>query len=156
MNGQEAPHPMRRKTDVLAPESHLERAWRAVRSPGRRARLNRWRKTPAVVTRGYLAFRDFVVLGLCVAIVLAGISAIRDLRREDCASANVRRAELEDVALKLLDNDRNLIALADAQSEHGLPDEFKTPLLERYDSQEAAIRAAYAPAACPERGRVIP
>lgn len=156
-------HPMRRATDVILPDSGLERAWKAIRTQDRRTRFRAWRKTPAVVTRGYLAFRDFIVVGLCVGMVLSGIVAIRDLRRDDCIAANERRGDLRRSALdlvmndrRLLANDRTLIVLADAQSDNGLPDEFKGPLLAAYDTQEAdldaqvvAIDKAYAPASCP-------
>lgn len=127
----------------------LRRIWWTVTNPGRFDRFNRWRRSPKEVTRGFLFFRDLILLAFVTAIVLAGISVVRDLRAEDCRGANARRAEIEDATQKLLDNDRNLIEFADLLSADGLPDAFKRPLLERYLRQQIEIRDAYRPANCP-------
>lgn len=126
----------------------LRRVWWSARTPGRLQRLNRWRRTPITVTRGFWYFRDLVLLVFVTAIVLAGVSVVRDLRGEDCRSANERRADIQNVALQLVGNDRFLIEFVDTFND-GLPDDLKRPLLARYDEQADEIEAAFAPVTCP-------
>lgn len=132
----------RRRTGRLA------RLWWAVRTPGRLARFNRARKTKREVTRGYLWFRDFILIGFITAIVLSGVYTVRSLRVDDCRGANARRFEVEKVATDLLGNDRNLIEFADSLAQSGLPESFTAPLLRRYAEQQAQIDSAFAPSDC--------
>jgi hypothetical protein len=144
----------------------LSRLWWSIRRPGRIERFNRWRSAPRVTTRGYLIFKDFIVLALCSAIVLAGLSAVHSLRSEDCEAANARRSEVRDVAITQLNNSRRLLAndqflldLADSLSTDGLPVRFREPLQRQYDQLraefdqlESDIIDAYRPMLCPGRG----
>lgn len=125
------------------------RLWWSILHTHRTARFNRWRKLPRTVTNGFMFFRDLVMIGFVTAIVLAGVSTVKGLRADDCRATNARRADIERIFEKLVDNDRNLIELADSLSADGLPPAFKTPLLERYDQQSAEIAAAYMPTPCP-------
>lgn len=129
-------------------KGRLNRLWWSLTNPGRLDRFNRWRMSPATVTRGFLAFRDIVIVGFCAAIVLTGVTTVRGLRRDDCDNANARRLELHDVALNLLDNDRFLIDLADSLSDQGLPAEFEEPLDQRYEDMQRRIDEAYRPVPC--------
>lgn len=144
--------------DLDVPErresGQTSRVWWAISRPRRLARFNRWRKTPRLVTRGFLLFRDIVMIGFVTAIVLAGISTVRGLRAEDCRSTNARRQEVEGIFKQLVDNDQNLIELADGLTPGGLPDSFKRPLLDRYAQQLRDIDDAYRLAPCP--GRDLP
>lgn len=121
----------------------------AVLAPGRRARFKTWRKTPQITTRGYLAFRDFILIGLVSGIVLSGVWAVRDLRAEDCRSANDRRIEIRDIALGALGYDRFFLEFIDSSIPGGLDPEFTDPLFAELDLRETAIDDAYELVNCP-------
>lgn len=129
--------------------TRIQRAWWTVSRPGRLARFRRWRRSTREVTRGFLLFRDVVLLTFTTAIVVAGISVLRDLRAADCRSANARREDIKQVALKLVANDKYLIEFMDDFIPDGLPADFRDPLLARYRQQVAEIEEAFKPAPCP-------
>jgi hypothetical protein len=127
----------------------LARMWWTISRRNRIARFNRWRKTPRIVTRGFLLFRDLVLIGFVLAIVLAGVATVRNLRAEDCRAANARRAETKQVALDLVGNDKFFVDFIDSFIPDGLPATFKDPLLNRYQQQLNQIETAYRPIPCP-------
>lgn len=143
--------PMRRRTDVPV----RTRMWDAVRKPHRWDRFKEWRKSEATVTRGYLAFRDFIVIVACTALVISGVTAVRNLRRDDCVAANQRRTEIEQIALTLLNNDRRLLEIVDDLSNEPLPPTLAA-LIGDYDVQRIEILAAYAPSPCPDHVGLLP
>ena len=119
------------------------------RRPGLWNRINRARMSPRVVTRGFLWFRDFILLGFVTALIFAGVASVRSLRADDCRAANARRIEIRDSTLELIENDQFLVDLADNLSSRGLPDSFTVPLRQRYELQREQIREAYSPSPCP-------
>lgn len=125
-----------------------KRVWMAIVTPGRWARFKAWKKSPATVTRGFLFFRDIIVLLFVGATVTAGVTTASALRNDDCRFANERRAQILDVAHRLVDNDRLLLALADSVIEGGVPLGIYDPLIAQYDDLESDIDIAYAPVQC--------
>lgn len=121
----------------------------AVAHPGRISRFNRWRKSSATVTKGYLAFRDVIVLGFVGAIVIAGVTTVNALRREDCQRANGQRANAADVAHSDVDSDRKIWEAIDKLVPNGIPEPTRTIIFNELLAREVKIESTYAAQPCP-------
>lgn len=129
--------------------SRWARVWWAVKTPGRLERFNRWRKSPATVTRGYLAFRDLILLGFVIAIVMAGVTTVDSLREDDCEAENLRRTNTATVAMADVTSDRNIWLAIDDLIEGGIPEPARTIIFEELDAREDLITVSYAAQPCP-------
>lgn len=107
-----------------------------------------WLLEDVRMTRGFLLAVVLVMFSFMAFGAWSAVATVRDLRDDDCANANERRAELRAIAHELVDNDRFLISVADSLSEDGLPDEFINPLEARWTEQDARIDVAYAGPVC--------
>lgn len=123
------------------------RIWWAVRNPGRMARFNRWRKTPATVTKGFLAFRDAVALGFVAAIVVAGTTTVNALRREDCLHANDTRINAASIATADVTSDREIWEAIDVLVE-GIPEPTRTVIFNELIARQSLIESTYAERSC--------
>ena len=111
------------------------------------------------VTVGWIVFVSWVMF-VCVALIGWSVRVNYRADRErderarerieylDCLSTNDRRADVEDIALKFVENDRFLIEFIDTFIPGGLDEAFKRPLFDRYEQQVADIEAAYKPEPC--------
>lgn len=140
-------------SETMLPErrsvGRVRRAWWTVSRPGRIARFNRWRRTPATVTKGYLAFKDTIVLGFVIVIVFAGVTTVRTLRREDCQDANRQRANAADVAHSDVDSDRKIWEAIDKLIEDGIPEPTRTVIFNELLARKVKIESTYAAQPCP-------
>lgn len=125
------------------------RLWWAIKNPGRWTRLRRWTRSPAIVTKGYLAFRDIVVLGFVGAIVIAGVTTVNALRREDCESGNRTRSNAAEVALADVDSDRKIWIAIDDLIDNGIPEPARTVIFNELQAREIQIALTYAEQSCP-------
>ena len=126
----------------------IRRLWWAIKHPGRWARFRRWRKSPAIVTKGYLAFRDIVVLGFVGAIVIAGVTTVNALRREDCERANTTRTNAAEIATADVVSDRRIWMAIDILVE-GIPEPTRALIFDELEAREAKIVSTYAEQPCP-------
>jgi hypothetical protein len=93
-----------------------------------------------------------ILFGLIAWSVRANYQADRDRDARAvyavCLTANDRRAEVKDIALQFVENDRFFIEFVDSFLPDGLDEAFKDPLLDRYAQQVADIEDAYEPEPC--------
>jgi len=112
------------------------------------------------VTVGWIVLVSWVIF-VCVGLIAWSVRHNYQADREsderataraeyfDCLSTNARRADVEEIALKFVENDRFFIEFVDSFIPGGLDDAFKQPLLDRYAQQVDDIEAAYKPEPCP-------
>lgn len=108
-----------------------------------------WLNEDVRMSRGFLLTVIVVACAFFGFGTWAAVSTVRDLRSDDCTSAEAWRTAVGSITHDLVDNDRFLIGLADNLSPNGLPDEFTIPLEQRYTAQDSAIDDALRGEACP-------
>lgn len=128
--------------------SRIRRVLWAAKHPGRWVRFRRWMASPTTVTKGYLVFRDIVVLGFVGAIVIAGVTTVNALRREDCERANETRSNAAVIAEADVASDRRIWNAIDLLVE-GIPEPTRTVIFEELVAREEKIVSTYAEQPCP-------